>query len=158
MNPDFSFPIRVYVEDTDAGGIVYYVNYLKFMERARTEFMRSLGFEQKLGVERGLGSESEFQFVVHSAEMKFLKPARMNMELNSILAIKKLAKTYIVFDQAIIGKHPISQEGPIYCTAEIKIACIDNAGFKPRAMPDIVAEGLKAVFAPALVENDVLLS
>lgn len=159
---DFSFPIRIYVEDTDAGGIVYYVNYLKFMERSRTELMRSLGFEQSLGLDQSLdkrldqgldqglnknsGSDLEepanFQFVVHSADAKFLKPAKLNMELFSSLRVKKVAKTYLVFDQWIEDS-----DQQIYCQAEIKIACIDNAIFKPRAMPKLVKEGFDIMMA-----------
>ena len=123
---EFSIPLRVYIEDTDAGGIVYYVNYLKFMERARTEFMRSIGFEQQLS------SASQQQFVVHSAEMQFLKPARMDMLLEVNVRLIKLAKSYFVVEQEVKDKEHV------FCSAMVKVACIDNEKFKPQAMPEVV--------------------
>ena len=72
QNGEFTLPVRVYIEDTDAGGIVYYVNYLKFMERARTEFMRTLGYQHYV-----LADEN-FQFVVHSANVQYRQPARID--------------------------------------------------------------------------------
>ena len=73
---EFSLPIRVYIEDTDAGGIVYYVNYLKFMERARTEYMRSLGFDREFIF------SGELMFVVQTAEVRYLQPARLDERLD----------------------------------------------------------------------------
>src|SRR5690606_10932853 len=114
----------------DAGGIVYYVNYLKFMERARTEFMREIGFEQQLS------STSKQQFVVHSADMKFLKPERMDMLLDVSVRLVKLARSYFIVEQAV------KSENQLYCSAEIKVACIDNEKFKPQAMPESVFQAL----------------
>ena len=128
----FSFPVRVYVEDTDAGGIVYYVNYLKFMERARTEFMRSLGFEQKLS------AESETQFVVHSANIKYLLPAQMDMLLKVSVKVLKVAKTYFVLEQEVYCEN-FTQ---LFSSAEVKVACIENSKFKPQAMPEFLYTAL----------------
>ena len=130
---EFSIPMRVYVEDTDAGGIVYYVNYLKFMERARTEFMRSIGFEQNLS------SSSKQQFVVHSADMKFLKPARMDMLLQVSVQLLKVAKTYFIVEQEVRDE----KGEQVFCSAEVKVACIENERFKPQAMPEKVYKELK---------------
>lgn len=135
----FSFPIRVYVEDTDAGGIVFYANYLKFMERARTEFMRSLGFEQALGFEKNRLNENNTQFVVHSANMQFLQAARMDMLLSVSVELQKLAKSYFVVHQKVSS----NQNNIVYCQAEIKIACVNNENFKPSAMPAFVYSALK---------------
>lgn len=131
---EFVFPIRVYIEDTDAGGIVYYVNYLKFMERGRTEFMRSLGFEQQLN------QSSEQQFVVHSADVKFLKPARMDMKIHVSLAIERLAKSYFVVQQKVFAE----DGGDVFCEATIKVACVGNKTFKPQAMPAFVHQSLQS--------------
>jgi len=133
---EFLFPLRVYIEDTDAGGIVYYVNYLKYMERGRTEFMRSLGFEQKLD------ANSEGQFVVHSANVQFLKPARMDMEVMVSVVLAKLAKSYFIVEQKVFEKN----SGDIFCRADVKVACVNNEKFKPQAMPDFVYQALKAKF------------
>lgn len=133
-NNEFLFPMRVYIEDTDAGGIVYYVNYLKFMERARTEFMRSLGFEQQLN------QKSEQQFVVHSADVRFLKPARMDMKVHVSLVLERLAKSYFVVQQKVFSK-----DGEVvFCEATIKVACVGNETFKPQAMPMFVYQSLQA--------------
>jgi len=135
----FSFPIRVYVEDTDAGGIVFYANYLKFMERARTEFMRSIGYEQRLGSEQDSTKENDKQFVVHSANMQFLQPARMDMVLSVSVELKKLAKSYFVVNQKVSN----DKNDTTYCQAEVKIACVNNKKFKPSAMPDFVYSALQ---------------
>ncbi len=129
---EFYFPIRVYVEDTDAGGIVYYVNYLKFMERARTEFMRSLGFEQKLG------ANSEMQFVVHSANVKYLAPARMDMLLNVSVKVLRVAKTYFLLEQKVWCEH----HAKLFCEAEVKVACVSSEHFKVQAIPDFLYQAL----------------
>ncbi|MBL4794128.1 MAG: tol-pal system-associated acyl-CoA thioesterase [Pseudomonadales bacterium] len=132
---DFSIPIRVYIEDTDAGGIVFYVNYLKFMERARTELMRHLGFQHYAL------AEEQYQFVVHSANVRYRSPARIDDELLSTAKIIKLANTYILFSQQVI----LANDGKVLCEGEIKVACVDSVTFKPRAMD----QELKTVFKRA---------
>lgn len=120
---EFSIPVRIYLEDTDAGGIVYYVNYLKYMERARTELLRHLGFE--FG---SLGADG-LQFVVHSVDAQYRKPARMDDELKITAAIERLARTYVVFHQQV-------QRGDdILCDARIKVACVDNRQLRPALLP-----------------------
>lgn len=123
---EFSIPIRVYIEDTDAGGIVYYVNYLKYMERVRTEWLRSLGF-QHYTLEDG-----DFLFVVHSANVRYLKPALMDDALLSKLKIIKLGKARFVFLQEIIRE----ATGELLCSGEITIACVDPIKKKPKALPE----------------------
>lgn len=130
---EFSIPIRVYIEDTDAGGIVFYVNYLKYMERARTEFMRHIGFEQKLS------STSEYQFVVHRADMKFHKPARMDMLLDVSVRVLKIAKTYFVVEQHVRNE----KNDQLFCSAEVKVACVNYSTFKPQAIPESVLLAMK---------------
>lgn len=120
---EFSLPVRVYLEDTDAGGIVYYVNYLKFMERARTELLRSLGFEFTQLERDGL------QFVVHSLNASYRKPARMDDALVVTAAIQQLARTYVVFQQQV------RRDTEILCEAQVKVACVDTTHLRPAALP-----------------------
>jgi len=122
MSNEFQHPIRVYIEDTDAGGIVYYVNYLKFIERSRTELLRSLGFGKTAILEEGL------LLVVQSIEAQYLAPARLDDEIIVSATVKKLAKSYIVFEQQV------RRDGQILCVATAKIACV-NSQMKPTALP-----------------------
>lgn len=124
VNADvYRWPLRVYIEDTDAGGIVYYVNYLKFLERARTEFMRSHGYGKNFIAERGL------MFVVHSLEAKFIKPATLDDELEVSVEVLKIAKASMVFKQRVWCDNTLMFE------ATVKVACVDVSGVKPKAIP-----------------------
>ncbi len=129
MSP-FQHPIRVYIEDTDAGGIVYYVNYLKYMERARTEFMRSYGFDKPAILDDGK------LFVVHSADVKYLQPALLDDQLTVTASISKLARSYLVFEQRV------ERNGEPICTGSIKVACVTQQTMKPAAMPKVIVEAL----------------
>ena len=120
---EFSWPVRVYIEDTDAGGIVYYVNYLKFMERARTEYFRSFGHNKA-----GANKES-YQFVVHSADIKYKKPAYLDDELIVMTSVTKCAAASVSFIQAIWRKDTLLSE------ANLKIACVDGQTLKPMPIP-----------------------
>jgi tol-pal system-associated acyl-CoA thioesterase len=119
------YPLRVYIEDTDAGGIVYYVNYLKFMERARTEFLRQAGFQQ-----RQLMQERDTLFVVHSLSVRFAIPARMDDELTVCSAVSEHGKTWLTFTQSVYRKH----DRQLLCDAEVKVACI-NGKHRPIRIP-----------------------
>ena len=129
---EFLWPVRVYYEDTDSGGVVYYANYLKFMERARTEMLRSFGFEQdQLKQERGL------IFAVHSVSVKYEKPAVFNDELMITTRLSTLRRASLGFTQVI---HRQSDQLQL-CTASIVVACLDAEKFSARAMPgDILAK------------------
>lgn len=118
-------PIRVYYEDTDAGGIVYYANYLKFFERARTEWLRSLGIEQDELLERSVG------FVVKRVEMDNHAPARFNQLLCIESEIVELKRASLVFKQTIIS--PSKQ---CLVSALIRVACVNLASMKPQAIPE----------------------
>lgn len=130
---EFSWPIRVYIEDTDAGEIVYYVNYLKFMERARTELMRELGFDKQFIFDQQL------MFVVHSLNANYRKPARLDDQLSVSANVIKLGRTYILFEQTVY------REKELLCSAQIKIACVDKQTVKPAAIPVAILDKLKAV-------------
>lgn len=133
---EFSWRIRVYYEDTDSGGVVYYANYLKFMERARTEFLRSLGFEQDQ-----LKQEQGIIFAVHSLSAQYKKPAVFNDELIVNTKITALGKASLTFKQSITrlpGQTPL-------CEAEVKVACLHAEEFSPVVMPQIILDSIGEV-------------
>jgi len=116
--------VRVYYEDTDAGGIVYYANYLKFLERARTEFLRERGIEQDSLLERSVG------FVVKRVELDNQAAAKFNELLSIHSEIVELKKASLVFKQKIIN-----QTGKCLVSALIRVACVDLSKMKPIAIP-----------------------
>lgn len=121
---EFSWPVRVYYEDTDAGGVVFYANYLKFFERARSELLRSLGFEQD-----NLLTEENLIFVVRSVNVDYLKPARFNQLLTVSAKIIACQKTNLTFEQWIsCGKEQL-------CRGVIRIVCLDAQKMKPKLIP-----------------------
>ena len=126
----FHLPIRVYIEDTDAGGIVYYVNYLKYMERARTEWMRSFGF----GKAAVLGEDK--LFVVHSANIQYLRPALLDDQLTVSAQMGKLARSYLVFEQTV------ERQGEILCRGEVKVACVERKSMTPVAIPPEIRDAI----------------
>ena len=142
---EFYWPVRVYYEDTDNGGVVYYANYLKFMERARTEWLRSLGLEQdRLIKEQGI------IFAVRSVQVDYLKPALFNQLLSVSAEIIETGKASLTFKQeVVVDKNSITNslitEGEeseavssdrVLCRGQIKIACLDTSSMRPCAIPD----------------------
>jgi acyl-CoA thioester hydrolase len=127
LSRQFVWPVRVYYEDTDVGGVVYYANYLKFMERARTEWLRSLGFEQdRLIAERGL------LFAVTHAEVEYRRPARFNDMLAVSVSILSHRRASMTFAQQIRRD---TMEGEVLCQGTVTAACLDAQSFTPRPMP-----------------------
>lgn len=123
--PPFAHRCRVYFEDTDAGGIVYYVNYLKFMERARTELLRASGFAQsQLAVQSVL-------FVVHSCEARYLAPARLDDELLVSADVIELNRASLRFRQQVRR----AADNVLLCEGQFLVACVRADSFKPRAIP-----------------------
>jgi acyl-CoA thioester hydrolase len=124
MNRNFAFPYRIYWEDTDAGGVVYYANYLKFMERCRTEWLRALGVDQhRLRLDRRL------QFVVVRVIVDFLRPAVLNDEILVTAELERLGGATILFKQTIMcGETQLID-------ASARVACLDSGTLKPRAIP-----------------------
>ncbi|MEO5572874.1 MAG: tol-pal system-associated acyl-CoA thioesterase [Gammaproteobacteria bacterium] len=122
---EFVWPVRVYYEDTDAGGVVYHANYLKFMERARTEWLRYAGFEQNDLAREGI------LFVVRSAAVDFLKPGRFNQQLTVSVTILKHSRTTLTFEQTIMN----SENNVILCSGRIKIACVSSLNWSPTPLP-----------------------
>ncbi|MGB0450235.1 MAG: tol-pal system-associated acyl-CoA thioesterase [Porticoccaceae bacterium] len=128
---EFSLPLRVYVEDTDAGGIVFYANYLKFMERARTELMRSLGFD-KPALFDGM------QFVVHEVALKYHSPAVLDDEIFVTARLDKATRVTFEMTQQVYRGDSLLVEG------SVKAACIDASSKRPKAMPKAMFETLKS--------------
>ncbi len=129
----FSISVRVYYEDTDAGGVVYYANYLRFMERARTEWLRHLGFEQD-----ELFKSEGVVFAVRSAKLEFIKAARFNDILTVSVRITDQGKASVNFEQIV------THDDEIICRGEIRLACLDVHTFVPRPIPDAVAENMQS--------------
>ena len=128
-----SWPVRVYYEDTDAGGVVYYANYLKFMERARTEWLRVLGYEQDR-----LREEMGALFVVHAAAVKFHRPARFNDSLSVESRVADAGRVRVIFEQDVVLDGP---DRRLICSGEITVVSVQAESFKPRAIPkNLVAE------------------
>ena len=120
----FSIPCRVYWEDTDAGGVVYYANYLKFMERCRTDWLRALGVDQLR-----LRSERQLQFVVANLTVDFLRPAILNDEILVTAELERLSGATIVFKQTIM------RGAAQLIDSSVRVACIDSGTLKPRPIP-----------------------
>lgn len=124
----FTWTVRVYYEDTDAGGIVYYANYLKFFERARTEWLRSLGIHQQ-----DLLDGDGAAFVVRSASVEYIGAARLDDELTLTLSVEKLGRASIQFSQQA------TRGDVLLSSASVKVGCVDKASMRPRSLPDAVA-------------------
>jgi acyl-CoA thioester hydrolase len=120
----FSFPIRVYYEDTDAAGVVYYANYLRFMERARTEWLEALGFPLA-----AFENAHRVAFVVHRAEIDFVAPARLNDRLDvSVEALDRGAS------RLVVAQH-VLREAVTLARARITLACVDSRRWQPVRIP-----------------------
>jgi len=130
--PAFAFPIRVYWEDTDAGGIVYYANYLKFFERARTEWLRSLGVGQ-----RTLKEDAGGMFVVSETSVRYLAPARLDDELLVTAGVEQLGRASLVIAQQAFCT------GALLCEGTIRIGWVEAALLKPARIPPTILEALK---------------
>ncbi len=129
---NFNWPVRVYYEDTDSGGVVYYANYLKFMERARTEYLRHLGFEQDQ-----LIAEENIIFAVRSVNCEYKSPARFNDELTVSTNIIEFKKVSMLFEQNIVRTQ---QPDKILCQGQIRVACLQADTFKPCVIPQSLME------------------
>ncbi|OIQ99022.1 acyl-CoA thioesterase YbgC [mine drainage metagenome] len=128
---NFVLPIRVYYEDTDAAGVVYYASYLKFLERARTEWLRALGYEQ-----RRLAGDFGVAFVARSISAEYLKPALLDDLLNVSSTIESVGRVQVVFGQNVLRES--AQGVELLLTAKMRVACVDSARMKAAAMPEDV--------------------
>ncbi len=126
--------VRVYYEDTDAGGVVYYANYLKYLERARTELLRGLGFEQ-----RQLAETTGLAFAVRSLTVEYLRPAKLDDLIEVHSAVKAMGRAQVTFAQSIV------RAGETLLTAEVRVACLDLARGKATAMPAAIHTQLSSL-------------
>lgn len=132
MTAVFSLPVRVYIEDTDAAGIVYYVNYLKFMERVRTEYLRNIGFGHYLLTE-------DYLFVVRKADIRYRQAAKMDDLLTVSAQVVKQGKASLQFKQTV------ERDGELLSEATIEIACVDlqlKPCVLPKRLTDLLATSL----------------
>ena len=138
----FQFPVRVYWEDTDAGGIVFYANYLKFMERARTEWLRSLGIEQ-----RRLREDTGGQFVVSETQLKYHRPSRLDDELLVTADLQQLGTASLIIGQRVLSKTEQERTGAaapvLLCEGTIRIGWVDAATLRPARIPKQVTGTLE---------------
>jgi len=133
----FTLAVRVYYEDTDAGGVVYYANYLKFLERARTEWLRAQGHEQQALIERrGL------LFAVRSVTLDYHAPARLDDLLAVELRVERIGRASIDFAQAIRR----NDETRPLCTARVRVACLEAERFRPAVIPDDFKESFRGEY------------
>ena len=135
--PLFSWPTRVYWEDTDAGGVVYHAQYVAFLERARTEWLRARGHSQEQ-----LRNTHDLVFAVRSMTLDFLRPARLDDLLSVELELAQCKRASVVFAQRI------RRGGELLLAAEVKVAALGAASFKPKALPDALYEEFKLFELP----------
>ena len=129
----FEWPVRVYYEDTDAGGVVYYANYLKFMERARTEWLRLLGFDQAT-----LMRDAAILFAVRRVDIDYLMPARLDDQLSVEVVTAAVGRASLTFHQPIVRP-----PGDLISRATVKIVCLDGNTFRPTAIPGNILEKIQ---------------
>ncbi len=136
LSKEFIWPIRVYYENTDAGGVVYHSEYLKFYERARTEWLRKLGFEQT-----ALRMESGVLFVVRSMQIKYAQPARFDDELEVRSFLEELGRSRFVFNQSLLRCTEILNQ------ATVEVVCVADTTFKPTALPSHIRQQFEKVLS-----------
>jgi acyl-CoA thioester hydrolase len=126
-HPPFSWPVRVYYQDTDAGGVVYHTNYVNFMERARTEWLRSFGHSNA-----GLMKELGVMFVVRSIRIDYLKPALLDDMLEVTAHLTKVGRSQMTLAQEVV------RDGEVLTQAEVHLVCVGKDSFKPVSVPEIL--------------------
>jgi acyl-CoA thioester hydrolase len=129
----YSFPVRVYFENTDAGGVVYHAEYLKFLERARTEWLRHLGFDHQ-----ALARVHRVVFVVTAAAIEFIKPARLDDHLAVSVHLDSLGKVRCVFAQEV------RRDDEVLVRARMTVACLHAENFKPAEIPEALRRKMEA--------------
>jgi acyl-CoA thioester hydrolase len=139
----FYWPVRVYYEDTDSGGVVYYANYLKYLERARTEWLRNLGIEQDV-----LAKSAGVIFAVRALTIEYLRPARFNEQLYAGAAVGGRRAASLTFLQRVVRADgaaaldgaAVLDAAEVLCTARVEVVCVDAAGLRPRRIPDFLLD------------------
>ena len=131
---EFSWLIRVYYEDTDAGGVVFYANYLRFMERARSEWLRSLGFEQDV-----LMRDPGILFAVRHVELDYIQPGHFNDELRVVSTVQRLTGASIDFDQRILR----TADDALLCRGKVQVACLRASDMRATRIPGAIRQKLE---------------
>ncbi|MEW6169080.1 MAG: tol-pal system-associated acyl-CoA thioesterase [Pseudomonadota bacterium] len=135
MSATFCFPVRVYYEDTDASGVTYHANYLRWLERGRTEWLRALGLQQE-GLRAALGAV----FTVAGLEIEFRRPARLDDLLEVQTSVAVLRRASIVFEQMLVR----TADGELLTRARVKVGCVGVADFRPAPLPDALQRAIAA--------------
>lgn len=128
---EFRWPVRVYYEDTDAGGVVYHTGYIRYFERARTEWLRALGYSQQR-----LAQEEGVLFTVVDLAIRFRRPARLD-DLLEVVTRAEVAGASVRFAQAVRGA-----DGGVLADGEVRVACVDAQRFRPRRLPAWFVQGV----------------
>ena len=136
----FTIPVRIYYEDTDAGGVVYYANYLKFLERCRTEWLRAIGHDQA-----DLLRDPGIAFVVRSVALDYLKPARLDDLLTVSLEVERITKSQIFFGQHIRRSMPDGAGEEELLSGRVQIVCVNAAKMKITSIPVELRTQLEAL-------------
>ena len=124
---EFIWPLRVYYEDTDVSGVVYHANYLRWFERARTEWLRARGLgQEQLRVQHGIA------FTVAGLQIDYLRPARLDDELEVVTVVEQARRASLVFAQSL--RRPA---GELLARTSVRVGCVDAANFRPRGLPDL---------------------
>jgi acyl-CoA thioester hydrolase len=146
MNQDFSWKIRVYYEDTDAGGVVFYANYLKFFERARTEWLRAMGVEQQ-----ALAVQQCVMFIVKSTAVDYLAPARLDDTLRMTVKVARLGRASVSFTQEAWRVDANGNDQMLLARGVIDVVCVKAAGaagaadnFRPTAIPQSILNSIRS--------------
>jgi acyl-CoA thioester hydrolase len=137
---DFSWNVRVYYEDTDTGGVVFYANYLKFFERARTEWLRAAGINQQ-----ALSESHRVMFIVRSTTVDYHSPARLDDELKVSVVVEKLGKASVQFVQQAwrVSRDAAGASAQLLSSGRIKVGCVDIETFRPSPIPEVVLAKIK---------------
>ncbi len=137
----FTIPVRIYYEDTDAGGVVYYSNYLKYLERCRTEWLRAVGHDQA-----DLMRDPGIAFMVRTVSLEYFKPARLDEMLSVSLEVEKITKSQIFFRQHIRRANPDAKNGwDELVSGKIQIVCVNTALMKITSIPPVLRTQLEAI-------------
>ena len=138
---EFRWPQRVYYEDTDTGGVVYYANYLKFFERARSEWLRSAGIAQQV-----LTEQERVMFVVKNATIDYHLPAKLDDQLEISVRVEKLGKASVNFYQEAWRQNKDARE--LLCHGRIRVGCVHTVSLRPTPIPPAVLEKIDHLSAP----------
>ena len=138
--------VRVYYEDTDAGGIVYYANYLRFFERARSDWLRAIGVDQ-----RRLSENDAIAFVVRDCAIKFVSPARLDDELDILVAIDSPGADLRRASMRVVQRAMLAGQDTILADGVVRVACISSSSGKPAPIPDGILQRMRAAATPPVI-------